>query len=449
MNTTPLSRRAFLRTTATGIAAPSFIPAAARGQAGRPAPGERVTLGVIGVGAMGTGNLKSFLAQPDAQVVAVCDVQDFHYRDEPWGKSKRVFGTVPAKQLVEDHYGKEKRAGFKGCAMFSDFRNLCARKDIDAVVVATPDHWHALAALEALRRGKDVYCEKPVTHLFAEGQLLYREVARRKAIFQTGSQQRSEALFRQAVELVRNGAIGQVRQVEVGLPAGHEEPIGDAAMQDPPANLDYESWVGPAPLLPYIPARHHRNWRWHLAYGGGQLMDWIGHHNDIAHWALDLDRRGPETVEAVGWTWPKTHVYNAPVEYEVRCAYPGGVELSIASRHAMGTKWIGADGWVHVTRGRLTASNPAWTAKDFNPGPVKVYESPGHHRNFLDGIKTRQECVTPAETAHRSITPGHLGYIAAQVGRKLKWDARNEKILGDASAEKLLEVKYRYPWAFA
>ncbi len=424
--------------------APAIVPSSVFG---KNAPGNRITMGAIGLGGRGSSVMRSFLNQPDVQMVALCDVQSEHWRDGEWGKSTPRFGTMPARKVVEDHYAKGERGGdYRGCKIYQDFRNLCARKDIDAVIVATPDHWHALQALEVLRSGKDVYCEKPMTHLFREGQSLYREVAKRKAIFQTGSQQRSTGNFHQAVELVLNGVIGKVRRVEVGLPPGHVESLGDERIQDAPANLDYNSWCGPSPLHPYIPARHHRNWRWHLSYGGGQLMDWIGHHNDIAHWGLGMDKSGPVEVEAVNWTWPKTTVYNAPVDFDVVSKYAGGIEIRISSRNPMGTKWIGDDGWISVDRGKLNASKKEWLKKDFRPGKIRAYQSADHTRNFVEGVKARKECICPAETGHRSITPGHLGHISAIVGRKLKWDPKTETINGDKGAADLLEVNYRYPW---
>jgi len=414
----------------------------------RTAPSNRITIGVIGLGSMGTNNLKNFLQLEESQVVAVCDVHDLHYRDAQPGE-RSPLGREPAKQLVETHYASTtKYQSYKGCDSYTDFRKLCARDDIDAVVVATPDHWHALCTLEALRNGKDVYCEKPVTHLFAEGQAVYREVAKQGSIFQTGSQQRSQTRFRIAAEAVRNGRLGKVHSVEVGLPTGHSQPRNEwSDISDPPAGLDYNFWCGPSEKLPYIFARHHRNWRWHYAYGGGQIMDWIGHHNDIAHWGLGLDESGPEKVEAVNWTFPETEIYNTPVHYEIRCQYSGGLTTSISDRHAMGVKWIGEDGWLYVDRGKIDASNKNWIRESFDRGPEKLYRSNSHHRNFLDGIRTRKACIAPAETAHRSITPGHLGIVSQAVGRPLKWDARKEKIIGDRKADTLLrKIRYRKPW---
>ncbi|MBL6764437.1 MAG: Gfo/Idh/MocA family oxidoreductase [Verrucomicrobiae bacterium] len=438
-----LDRRRFLSLTAGAVTLP-LLTSSTRAQ--KAAPSERINVGIIGLGGRSQALLASFLRQADVQVVALCDVQREHWRDGEWGRGPARFGTEPARLQVERAYdGKA-----KGLGIYQDFRNLIDHKGLDAVVVATPDHWHALQCLAALRAGLDVYCEKPLTHTFEEGQLLYREVAKQKAIFQTGSQQRSTANFHQAVELLHNGVLGKVRQVEVGLPAGHKEPIGDTTIQEPPANLDYESWCGPSELLPYAPTYHHRNWRWRLAYGGGQLMDWIGHHNDIAHWGLKLDKTGPTEVEAVNWTWPESKaVYDAPVDFDVVSRYADGTLIRISTRNEGGTRWIGDNGWIHVNRGKLDASNKGWLKPGFKAGPHTAYNSPDHTRNFVDGIKTRTECICPAETGHRSVTPGHLGHVSAKIGRKIKWDPKNERVIGDPDAEKRLKADYRYPWNLA
>jgi predicted dehydrogenase len=371
------------------------------------------------------------------QVIATCDPYETH----GGGRNKKL-GRKPASESVGKKYGT------KPCDTYDDFRKLCARKDLDAVIVATPDHWHALQTLEALQNGKDVYCEKPITHFFAEGQAVYREAAKQKAIFQTGSQQRSDRRFRHAVEVVLNGVIGKVKEVQVGLPKGHDSDRGDSTEHDYSKHPDYQMWTGPAPLLPYVAARHHWNWRWHLSYGGGQLMDWIGHHNDICHWALGEDKGGPTRVEAKNFTKSKAKSYDSPPRYEVHCEYAGGIKTSIGSHNRMGVKVIGEDGWVYVTRGRMEASNPTWTKLDFNAGKQKAYASPGHTRNFLDGVKSRKEAICPAETAHRSITPGHLGYVSNALGRALKWDPKKEQIIGDKEASALInKLDYRKPWS--
>jgi predicted dehydrogenase len=434
---TRVSRRRFLQTATAAWA----IPAMGFNHARATAPSERITVGIIGLGSRGFNLLDALLEKPDAQVVAICDVDSLHHRDRPWGKGM-AYGREPAKQRIEKQYGS--RAGL---GMSRDFREVCSRDDIDAIVVATPDHWHALCTLEALRQGKDVYCEKPVTHTFHEGQLVYRQVAKPKAVFQTGSQQRSDPLFRRAVELVRNGLLGRIQRIEVGLPPGYDRPQGDVTVTAPPKHLDYNFWCGPSPRLPYMRARHHRWWRGHRAYGGGVLMDWIGHHNDIAHWALDLEESGPVKVEAVNWTYPDGDVYNTPHHYEIRCEYASGAKTSLSSRHPLGTKFLGEDGWLFVTRGRLQASDSRWTRQDFQPGSKQVYESDDHVRNFLDCVKSRKACIAPAETGHRSITPGHLGYVSQALGRSLKWNPEQEMVIGDKEANQLLnQHNYREPW---
>jgi len=443
------SRRHFIQSAASAIAMPMIAPSSIMGKS-RTGPGNRINLGIIGLGEMGTGHLKGFLQKEDVQIVAICDVHNLHYRDMKEGE-RNPLGREPAKRLVEDHYGKNALKGvYMGCHSYTDFRELCARNDLDAILVATPDHWHALCVFEALGNGKDVYCEKPVTHLFAEGQAIYREVKKRGAIFQTGSQQRSEIRFRVAAETVLNGLIGKIKTVEVGLPTGFSQPrTDDFEASSPPVGLDYDFWCGPSEKLPYIFARHHRNWRFHYAYGGGQIMDFIGHHNDIAHWGLGMDSSGPEVVEAVNWIFPETSIYNTPVNYEIRCQYAGGITTSISDRHPTGIKWIGEDGWVCVDRGKIDASNRQWIQESFDRGPVKARVSLSHHRDFLDGIRSRKPCIAPAETGHRSITPGHLGLVSQIVGKPLRWDAKTETVIGNPEADALLKtVEYRSPWKF-
>lgn len=437
-----INRRRILQAGAAAFAGPALVTATALGGAAAPSPSQRINLGVVGLGSRGFNLIDALLKEKDARITAICDVDSFHYRDRPWGQGT-AYGRQPAKGRIEKQYGEN-----AGLFVTSDFREICSRDDIDAVVVATPDHWHALCTLEALRNGKDVYCEKPVTHTFHEGQLVYRAAAKQKAVFQTGSQQRSAAEFRRAVELVRNGHLGAIQKIEVGLPPGYDKAQADATIADPPAHLDYDFWCGPAPKLPYMRARHHRWWRGHRAFGGGVLMDWIGHHNDIAHWALDLDGSGPVRVEAVNWTFPDVKIYNTPHQYEILCEYESGVKSSIASRHALGVKLIGEEGWVFVTRGRLTASDPRWTRGDFQPGPRRVYRSDNHVRNFLDCVKSRRACIAPPQTAHRSVTPGHLAYVSHALGRRLHWNPKRELVVDDDEANTLLQVHhYRQPWS--
>ena len=439
--TTRLTRRQFVPL-ASAVA--TTLPATSLAHV-RPGPNDRIEVGVIGLGSRGFNLIDAFLAQPDVHIAAVCDVTPLHYRDRPWGKGT-AYGTRPAvarirRQTKASSGDKPGRAP----AVYSDFRKLCERSDLDVVVVATPDHWHAIMALQALRAGKDVYCEKPVTHSWKEGRILCQEVARRNAIFQVGSQQRSMIEFQTAVKLVQSGAIGTIERVEVGLPPGYAKPMGDPTVTKPPAELDYDMWTGPAPMLPYMRARHHRWWRGHRAYGGGVLMDWIGHHNDIAHWGLGKSDSGPTRIEAVEWTPPQTPVYNTPHHYTIRCQYDGGVATTISSRNPIGTKFVGDRGWVAVRRGRLDVSDPGM----LESGPPKHMRDGTkiHVRNFLDCVKSRKRNAAPADTGHRSITPGHLGYLSHELGRAIRWDPREQTAVDDDRANQWLQdVAFRSPW---
>lgn len=442
------NRRQFLQTSAAALA-PTFVPSCVLGTPNQAAANDRTNVGIIGLGSRGFNLLDSFLRQPDTQVVAICDVDEIHYRDKEWGTG-RMMGRRGGTKAVTDYYANSKSGTRRSKPFVSgDFRELCDRPDVDIVVVATPDHWHALCTVEALRAGKDVYCEKPVTHTFREGQIVYREVEKQKAIFQTGSQQRSGTEFRRAVELVLNGHIGNITSVEVGLPAGYSKPQSDTKDNRVPAHLDYNFWCGPAEKLPYMRARHHRWWRGHRAYGGGVLMDWIGHHNDIAHWGLGMDKSGPISIEALGWTFPETDVYNTPMDYTIRCEFESGITTTISTSNAGGTKFIGEEGWIHVNRGKLIASNDQWLKPAFEIGETKAYKSENHTRNFLDCVRSRTECISPAETTHRSITPGHLAYIANQLGSKLTWDPKTESFENEAANKLLHADTMRKPWSLS
>ena len=432
---TKVSRRQFLGLTGAVLAFPTIISSSALGREGRPAPSGRIALGMVGCGTMGTGNTNSFLALPECQVVAACDVD------------KKHLDTLVNK--VNGHYKDT------GCKAYHDYRELLARRDIDAVMLAVPDHWHALAAVEAARQKKDIYGEKPLARTIAEQQAIVRAVQANHRIWQTGSWQRSVATFHKAAEIVRNGLIGKVTHVEVGLPdgqGGRPQDPADMMPSTPPAQLDYDTWIGPSKLMPYIRGRVHREWRWNYNTGGGQLLDWIGHHCDIAHWGCDFDNSGPFEIEGQGEFPPVDAVWNTCTKYRIELKYPRDITMTIAGGHKdikSGTKWIGTDGWVWVNRGAFEASNEDW--RDYRELPeelrkVKLPMSSNHQRNFLESIKSRQPTITPVETAHHSAIPGHLGLISMLVGRRLKWDAQKECLLGDADASKLLTRSYRAPW---
>jgi len=433
-----ISRRRFLAAAGVAITAPTIIPASVFGAKGRPAPSERITMGVVGWGMMGPGNTKAFLGQKDCQVVAACDLD------------KRPLAQ--AVNTINTHYNN------KDCKEYHDFRELMARDDIDAVMLAVPDHWHALVAVEAARRKKDIYGEKPLARTIAEQQAIVKAVHKHRRIWQTGSWQRSVENFHKACEIVRNGMIGKISRVEVGLPSGHNDFKGTAekrSVTDPPPELDYEFWIGPSKMMPYIEARVHMNWRWHYNTGGGQLLDWIGHHGDIAHWGLDFDQTGPSEIEGQGEFPPEDAVWNTCTKYRITLKYPNDVTMIIAGGHPdirSGTKWIGADGWVWVDRNGFDASKSEWKTMKQLPDDqrkVKLYESNNHYRNFLDCVKSRKPTITPVEIAHHSAIPGHLGLIAMLSGRKIKWDAKKERIVDDTEAKQLLTRNYRAPWKLA
>ena len=436
---TKFSRRRFLAVAGAAVAMPTFIPASALGRADKPAPSERITMACIGVGWQGGSNMGAFLGLKNCQVVAVCDVDKKHLEG--------------ARDAVNKKYDNQ------DCKTYSDYREVCARKDIDAVSLGLPDHWHGLVSVEAANHGKDIYGEKPLARTIAEQQAMVKAVQKNKRIWQTGSWQRSERHFHYACEIVRNGLIGKLKRVEVGLPDGHADfakTKDKTAITQPPPELDYETWIGPSKMEPYIEARSHKNWRWNYNTGGGQLLDWIGHHCDIAHWGMDCDRSGPSEIEGVGEFPPKDAVWNTCTKYRINLKYPNDIEMVIAGGHADikgGTKWIGTEGWVWVNRGNaVETSNPKWNESRRLPEElrkVKLYESGGHWSNFLDCIKSRQPTITPVETAHHSAIPGHLGLISMLVGHGIKWDAKKEVIVGDKEASKLLTRPYRQPWHLA
>jgi predicted dehydrogenase len=456
------NRRNFLKAAGSAAILPSVLPArAAQSSESKIAANNRINLGVIGMGWQGPGNTQAFLASDDCHVVAACDIDNDHLQ--------------AAVKMINDSYGTE------DCNCYHDYRELLAREDIDAVMIAVPDHWHEIVATEAARRKKDIYSEKPLARTIAEQQSIVRAVEENNIIWQMGSWQRSVPNFHKAAEIVRNGLIGTVTHVEVGLPAGTSDydDVQKAALatlaaagvtvnslqevvegskgwdllvSDPPAALDYNMWIGPSKMVPYIRAQSHKTWRWNYNTGGGVLMDWIGHHCDIAHWGLDFDNSGPSEVEGSGELPPHDAVWNTSPKYRFELKYPQGITMTIAGGYPdikSGTKWIGSEGWVYVDREKFDASNPAWKEGKSLPRElrkVKLYTSDNHQQNFLDCIKTRQPTITPVQVGHHSAIPGHLCLIAMLTGRKIRWDVQTETIIGDTEASKLMTREYRAPW---
>ena len=435
-----INRRQFIKKTTGavigGIVFPSIIPSSVLGRGNGLAPSEKITIGCVGMGGMGRENMKTFLNEPDSHVLAVCDVDANH--------------LLEAKREVDEFYGNS------DCAAYKDFRELIAREDIDVISLATPDHWHAIVAITAAKAGKDIYGEKPISHSLLEGRAMCDAVERYGRIWQTGSWQRSQANFRFACGLVINGRIGKVQTIEAGLPEGHDyhgRGNGETATA-PPKELDYDFWLGPAPYSPYIPARVHYNWRWILEFGGGQLMDWVGHHVDIAHWGVGLDYTGPVEVEGVG-EFPRSGLWNSASRYRIHTTYANGIQMTIAGGYddiRGGTKWIGNDGWVWVDRGGIDAHPKSLLREKFGPDEIHLLpidNSTGHEnhtRNFLDCVRSRATTLAPSEVAHRSATPGHLGQIAMILGRKIRFNPDTEEIINDATATRMLGNAMRSPW---
>jgi len=431
-----LNRRGFLQrmaAAAAGTAAfPAIVPASVLGRGGAVPPSDRIVMAGIGFGMMGIPNMRAFLNKDDVHWVAVCDLDDEH--------------LAKAKSIVDTHYGNT------DCVTCHDFRELSRRGDLDAVSIAVPDHWHALLAIEFIRAGCDIYGEKPLTHSLAEGRALCDAVERYGRIWQTGSWQRSVANFHHAAELVRNGRIGKVRMIEVGLPRGHHDFAGTGGQENmgpPPDHLDYDFWLGPAPWAPYCPARVHMNWRWNMDFGGGQLMDWVGHHVDIAHWGMGWDRTGPVEIHGSG-EFERAGVWNSPTRYYLTARYADGTPMVIAGGHdevRSGTRWIGDRGWIWVDRGGQETYPASLWREGIGAGEVRLTHSRDHYRNFLDGVKTRGATIAPCEVAHRSASVGHLGGMAIELGRPLRWNPAKETFPGgDPEAERLLSRPFRSPW---
>src|SRR5580704_14811257 len=442
-----MDRRAFLKTTAAAVSAPLFVPASALGRGGRASARNRITLGVIGTGNQGTNDLQDFLGDERVQVVAVCDVN----KETPGYWNGAIGGREPARVLVEWNYAREKRAGmFRGCSAHEDFREVIGRKDIDAVLIAVPDHWHSIPVIEAARAGKDIYGEKPLSLTIAEGRAMANAVKRSNRVFQCGSQQRSDVRFRKACEIVRNGAIGKLETVLVGLPGGTPDFGHTRDRQDPepvPEGFNYEMWLGPAPEAPYAPGRCHVNFRWCLDYSGGQITDWGGHHPDIAQWGMGTELTGPVAIKNGQASWAKEKIWNTAVDYYFEAHYANGVKMIVSSRVRGGVTFQGQDGAVWVNRGAIEATPDSlldWQAKD---GDVQLYKSDNHARNFIDCVMSRKETAAPIEQAHRSISIAHLGNISLRLGRDIRWDPEREQIIGDETANQMLARPMRKPWA--
>jgi predicted dehydrogenase len=428
---TGMSRRAFVAT-AAAAAVPLIVPRSSLGDDKKPGANSRLTLGCVGMGTMMRGHVGHFLGEKEVQIVAVCDV-DTTRREN-------------AKKMVEDRYAKDEKKGtYKGCDAYVDFHELVGRKDIDAVVIATPDHWHAIPALEAIKAGKDIYCEKPLTLTIHEAKSLIDAVRKYERVFQTGSQQRSSREFRLACEWVRNGRIGKIKAVYVNV--GPPSKPCDLPGEEMPPGLDWDRWLGPAPKRPYHHElsprgvhQHFPNWRNYREYSGGMMTDWGAHHFDIAQWGLGMDESGP--VEIIPPQDPKATL-------GVRYVYANGIEVIHNDHYEKGkpvdgVAFIGTEGKIFVNRGKLTISDPT---DRFVQAPgdkeVTLYKSPGQQKDWLNCIKSRKRPICDVEIGARSVTVCHLGNLAYWNHRKLHWDPKEWRFVNDAEADKWLDRERR------
>ncbi|MFH1715765.1 MAG: Gfo/Idh/MocA family oxidoreductase [Planctomycetota bacterium] len=445
-----VTRRAFLAKAAgiAGTAAvfPYIVPSTALGNAGNVAASNRITMGCIGTGNQGTNDMQDFLQDSRVQIAAVCDVN----RESAGYWDNRVGGREAAKRIVTEYYGRKSEPGtYKGCRAYEDFRDVLDREDIDAVLIALPDHWHSIAVIEAAKAGKDIYGEKPLSLTIAEGRAMCDAVNRYGRVFQTGSQQRSDHNFRRACELVRNGRIGKLHTVKCGLPGGTPDisKMGNRTKPEPvPDGFNYDRWLGPAPYAPYCPARCHVNFRWILDYSGGQVTDWGGHHPDIAQWGMGTEKTGPVEIRNAKGTFARDGLYNTATDFYFECIYENGVKLIVSNKERGGVTFEGTDGWVWADRGRHDASPKSLLESVVGPDETHLYRSDNHAGNFIDCVISREETVAPIETAHRSITIGHLGNIAMRLGHDLKWNPNTEQFIDDEQAARMATRSMRSPW---
>jgi predicted dehydrogenase len=435
-----VSRRDFLKTSAVagvGVALPVIVPSSVFGAE---APSERITVGCIGVGRMGTGDLGEALGFKQVQVVAVCDLD-----------ARRA---AIAQKRVESTYAKRSPGGdYKGCTIYGDFRELVARNDIDAVQIATPDHWHTLSALEAARAGKDIFLQKPLTLTIHEGRILSDTVRRYGRVFQVGSQQRSDKEFRTACELVRNGRVGKLHTIKIGF--GTDPGCGPKPTMPVPENLNYEMWLGPAPEAPYTEERVHPQnsitarpgWLRISDYGAGMITGWGSHHLDIAHWGMGTEYTGP--VEIVGETeFPKDGLWDVHGDFRIEYTYANGVKMIAADEKKIkgGVRFEGDKGWVWVTRGAIDAEPKSLLQETIGPGETKLPVSNNHKGNFYECVKSRAPTLAPVEVGHRSCSACLLGDIAMRTGRKLQWNPDKEQFVNDEAANRMLSRPMRAPW---
>ncbi len=458
--TIALSRRSFLKTSLGAAAAagfPTIVPSSVFGQM---APSNRINVGAIGVGRISRiHDLPGIWPYDDVRIMAVCDLD-----------ANRV---EAGKALINDVYAKKTGKDYDGVTGYHNYHDLLANKDIDAVVISTPDHQHAITACAAVRAGKDVYLQKPASLTIAEGRYLSNTVQATGRILQIGSQQRSTVQFRRAAELVRNGRIGDLKHVEIGLPGDPSGP--DAAPMPVPPNLNYDAWLGSTPEVYYTEIRVHPQsgfdrpgWLRCEQFGAGMITGWGAHHVDSAHWGMNTEYTGP--IEIWGTAEFPTHgLWDVHGKFLTHAVYANGVTMDISGDFPNGIKFYGTKGWIFVTRTEnvtasdpttgappnprlkqtgLDASDPAILDSVIGPDEIHLYVSKDQHRNWLDCIRTRQAPISPVETGHRACSTCLLHHIAMKSKRKLHWDPQKEQFVGDAAANALLSRPQRAPYTF-
>jgi predicted dehydrogenase len=453
-------RRQFLKeaaSAATAFGVPCVVPGSVFG---RNPPSTRINIGLIGCGNQSTVDLPAFLQQDDVQVLAVCDV---NRGSHGYLTPEQFLGREPVRDTVNKYYaGKSTSGQFQGCEAYNDFREVLARKDIDAVVVVVPDHWHGLITVMAAEAGKDIYCEKPLSLCIAQGQKMIAAVRKHKRVLQTGSQFRSSPDNRFACELVRNGRIGKVERVLTFIAQQNAVDPGPGWQPMPvPDGFDYDFWLGPAPKAPYHEGRCLYRFRFNLDYSGGQTTNFGAHSNDIAQWGLGMDDSGPVEFEDLGSQWPpKGSLYTTATKVHFRARYANGVELICETRDPrMGARFEGTEGWVQFGFGGLKTEPESLKTTVIGPNEVHlprsnparekdVYGSyiPDHVRNFLDAVKSRTDPIGPVEIGHRTASLCHLGNIAMLLKRKLQWDPQAERFANDDEANRMLDRPMRAPW---
>ncbi|MBN1127008.1 MAG: Gfo/Idh/MocA family oxidoreductase [Sedimentisphaerales bacterium] len=429
-----LNRRVFLKGTVLGagtLAVPNIVPASVFGA---DAPSNRIVMASIGTGGQGRGNMGNLMQYSDCQVVAVCDVDANHCKE--------------AANQVNNHYNNS------DCKEYNDFREVIARRDIDAVCISTPDHWHGLITIAAAKAGKDIYCEKPLTNSIFMGQAVYRTVKRYGRVFQTGSHERSREKARFACELVQNGYIGKLHTIVVNLPCiePHHKSVmndtGDHPVLSVPPELDWDMWLGYTPLVPYTPKRCHFSWRFVMAYGAGEMSDRGAHVIDIGQLGNNTDDTTPIEFWAKG-ELPKSKLFDTYFNFQFEARYANGVKMVGTSEEPRGVKFIGDDGWVfvHIHGGHLEASDPKLLTTNIKPDEIHLGRSKGHHRNFLDSVKTREETMAPIHVGYHTLLTCQLLNISMMLdGARFKWDPSRERVLDNPRAQALLKRPMRAPW---